>query len=466
MNLTELLEQTAERWPDKLAVIEGNTSLSYAGLLARTAVLAAQLQPFQIFPGSRVGLCFPNSINYVALTFALWRIGAVVVPIPTEYPESEVNTIAETMRLSAIISWQPRPGSTSWLPEIFFTKLESETAPDNHGLNLAFIRFTSGTTGERKGVALCHESIRDRVVAANQALRLGPDDTVMWCLPMAHHFLVTIVLYLSVGATIVLARHVLARPFLESINHHRGTVLYAAPFHYALLARDNSGSQLASVRLAVSTTCALPSDVAENFQQRFGLPLTQALGVIELGLVCVNDNPIARPKSVGRPSSAYAVRICQPDAAGFGEVQFSGPGFFDAYDHPWTTREQLMPDNWFATGDIGCVDAQGYLQLAGRKAAVINLAGRKIFPEEIEAVLNRHPAVREARVFGVAHRQVGETVEAEVAVHHAIEPDALRDFCRLHLSIEKIPSRITLVPAIAKTAVTGKIRRVSVATPA
>ena len=464
MNLTELLDKTAGRWPNRVALIEGNSPLSYAELQGRITALADQIQPLQLAHGSRVGLCFPNSINYVALTFALWRLNASVVPIPTEYTEEEVATIATTMSLAAIISWRPLAGSAPLLPDVYFTPLPLATPPDNHGLNLAFIRFTSGTTNARKGVALTHETIRDRIAAANKTLRISADDTVIWCLPMAHHFLVTIVLYLSAGATIVLARHVLAKPFLEAVNRWRGTVLYAAPFHYALLARDDSATQLPSVRLAVSTTCALPQAVAENFQRRFNLPLTQALGVIELGLVCVNDDPAARPESVGRPQPDYTLRICQPDDDGYGEVQFSGPGFFDAYTNPWTPRETLMPDGWFATGDIGRVDAQGYLQLAGRKAAVINLAGRKVFPEEIEAVLNRHPAVSESRVFGTPHRHLGETVEAEVAVRADVASDTLRDFCRAHLSVEKIPSRITIVPLIAKTVVTGKIRRAAAPT--
>src|SRR5207245_1949782 len=117
---------------------------------------------------------------------------------------------------------------------------------------------TSGTTNARKGVVLSHETIRDRVAVANRALGIGPEDTVMWSLPMSHHFLITIVLYLSKGATIVLARQFLARPFLEAVNRWRGTVLYGVPFHYALLAGDRSGTKLSSVRLAISTTCALP----------------------------------------------------------------------------------------------------------------------------------------------------------------------------------------------------------------
>jgi long-chain acyl-CoA synthetase len=460
MNVTELLDKTAGRWQQKPALIEGEIILSYAGLIQKIAELAAQLHMLQVQPGCRVGLCLPNSINYVALTFALWRVKAVVVPIPTECTDEESSNIAETMRLEAIIGQKPRGKSAQLSADCFFTKMAPATLPDNHGLNIAFIRFTSGTTSARKGVVLSHETIRDRIAAANKSLRIAPDDTVIWCLPMSHHFLVTIVLYLSVGATIVLARHVLARPFLEAINRWRGTVLYAAPFHYALLARDNSDAKISSVRLAVATTCSLPQDVAENFHQRFGLRLTSALGVIELGLVCVNDDSAARADSVGRPQPDYAVHIRNPDPDGYGEVVFAGPGFFDAYDNPWTTREQLMPDGWFATGDIGRVDTQGYLFLVGRKVAVINLAGRKVFPEEIETVLNRHPAVRESRVFGTTHSHLGETVEAEIVLH---QPDAgldsVRAFCREQLASYKIPTRFTIVSALPRTPVTGKIRR-------
>jgi long-chain acyl-CoA synthetase len=460
MNLMELLDQTASNWPKKTALKEGETVVSYAKLVEAINIFALQLLTFQSSAGCRVGLCLPNSINYVALTFALWRINAVVVPIPMECTEEEFLNIVATMRLEAVITQKPRGQSAPLQPDCFFTKLLPPSPPDNHGLNIAFIRFTSGTTSARKGVVLSHETIRDRIAASNKFLRIGPDDTVIWCLPMSHHFLVTIVLYMSVGATVVLARHVLAQPFLEAVNRWHGTVLYAAPFHYALLARDNSGAKISSVRLAVSTTCSLPQDVAENFRQRFGLRLTPALGVIELGLVCVNDDPAARQDSVGRPQPDYAVQIRNPDHDGYGEVVFAGPGFFDAYDNPWTPREQLMPDGWFATGDIGRIDAQGYLFLAGRKVAVINLAGRKVFPEEIESVLNRHPDVRESRVFGATHPHLGETVEAEIVLNQpGAGLDSVRVFCREHLASYKIPTRFTVVNALPRTPVTGKIRR-------
>lgn len=460
MNLTELLDKAASQWPQKPALIEGDVVVSYAALVVQIAEWTAKLEG--VLPnGGRVGLCFPNGIDYVALTFALWRINAVVVPIPMESTEEELSTIAETMQLEGMLSPKPHAPGTALAAECFFTKLTPSPPPDNHGMNIAFIRFTSGTTNARKGVVLCHETVRDRVVSANHALRIGPEDVVMWSLPMSHHFLITIVLYLKAGATIVLARHVLAKPYLEAVNRWQGTVLYAAPFHFALLARDRSGVKLPTVRLAVSTTCALPQDVAEDFFKRFDRPLVQGLGIIELGLVSLNaDDARHRWNSVGRPVGNFRVQVVAPDEEGCGEIAVSGPGMFDAYAAPWLPREQVARDGWFTTGDVGWIDADGFLFLAGRKSAVINLAGRKVFPEEIEAVLNRHPAVRESRAYGRRHAHLGEVVEADVVLENAdADPETVRDFCRAHLASYKIPTRLHVVEALPRTVVTGKIRR-------
>jgi long-chain acyl-CoA synthetase len=464
MNLTELLEKAASFWPQKPALVEGNRILTYAALLEEVNSWAGRFPAPAFPPGSRIGLAFPNGIPYVALTYALWRLHAVVVPIPTECTEAEVEEIAHALQLDAMVSEKSRPGSVAIGANCFLTRLQPATAPDNHGMNIAFIRFTSGTTSARKGVVLTHETIRDRVTAANQALHITSQDTVIWCLPMSHHFLVTIVLYLAEGATVVLARHVLAAPFLEAVNRWHGTVLYASPFHFGLLARDNSGVQIPSVRLAVSTTCPLTEDVAMEFQKRFHIPLAQALGVIELGLVSVNlADPSGRWNSVGRPVKSFEVQIISPDENGVGEVAVRGPGMCDAYAAPWWPRERFAPDGWFSTGDIGRMDADGFLFLLSRKKAVINLAGRKVFPEEIETVLNRHPAVRESRAFGRSHPHLGEVIEAELVLEDGeTNLEGVRAFCREHLASYKIPARLHVVPALPRTAVTGKIRREAV----
>jgi len=461
MNLIELLENSARRWPRKTAFVEDGAEISYAALVEKTDLFAEKLSLLSLPPGSRVGLCFPNCVNYVALTYALWKINAIVVPVPTECPPEELNEIAATMELAAILSQKPLAQGEPLAPEIFVSRLKLAAPPDNHGLNIAFIRFTSGTTNARKGVVLCHETIRDRVATANKAFCITENDIVIWCLPMAHHFLITIVLYLNVGATVVLARHVTAKPFLEAVNRWRGTILYAAPFHFSLLARDNSAVQIESVRLAVSTTCALPPEVAQDFFKRFGKTLVPALGIIELGLVALNtDDPLTRWNSVGKPVADFSVKILSPDENGVGEVAVAGPGICDAYAAPWQPREKILREGWFVTGDLGKFDADGFLFLLSRKTAVINLAGRKVFPEEIEAVLNRHPAIRESRVFGRVHPHLGEVVEAEIVLSaENASTENLSHFCREHLASYKIPTRFHTVPALPRTPVTGKIIR-------
>lgn len=463
MNLIELLNRSAAQWPQKTALVEDSAVMTYAELAQHVSELAGQLQLQQLRPGNRIGLAFPNGIAYVALTFALWRLEVVVVPVPTECPAEEIAEIATTMQLAGILTPQPRGGGVAVAPGCFFAKLQPTSPPDNHGLNLAFIRFTSGTTSARKGVALSHETIRDRVCSANKAFRITSADTVIWCLPMAHHFLITIVLYVEVGATMVLARHVTAKPFLAAVERWQGTVLYAAPFHYAMWARDNSTVQIPSVRLAVSTTCALPQNVAEDFFRRFSLPLVQGLGVIELGLVALNTAaPRAKWNSVGAVAGDFKFRIVNPDGTGCGELAVSGPGMFDAYVAPWISRDQVLRDGWWFTGDLGRGDESGFLYLLSRTTAVINLAGRKVFPEEIEAVLDRHPAVRESRVYGRLHPHLGEVVEAEIVLSSPeANLDSVPAYCREHLASYKIPTRFTVVAALPRTPVTGKILRAS-----
>lgn len=461
MNLIELLDKSAASWPDKSAFIEGENQVTYSALARQVHSTAAVLAELSLQPRSRIGLHFPNSSAHVELTFALWKLGAVVVPVPVEGADSEMAEIVESLQLDALVSPAPRSHSIQVRPDCHLTRYARNPRASQHDLNLAFIRFTSGTTSARKGVALTHETIRDRISTANQALQITSNDTVIWTLPMSHHFLVTIVLYLAQGATVVLARHLLATPFLDAVQRWRGTVLYASPFHYAMLAQDNSSTTIPTVRLAVSTTCSITGETARQFEKRFHLPLSQALGIIELGLVSLNSTDASRRwNSVGRPLPDFKVQLLSPDETGAGELAIRGPGMFDAYAAPWMPRELVAPDGWFLTGDIARFDGDGYLYLLSRKTAAINLAGRKIFPEEIEAVLNRHPAIRESRAFGRPHPHLGEVIEADLVLEgDASALDSIRAHCRAHLASYKIPSRLHVVAELPRTSVTGKIRR-------
>src|SRR5262249_7833707 len=152
---------------------------------------------------------------------------------------------------------------------------------------------------------------------------------------------------------------------------------------------------LPGVRLAVSTTTGLRRPTAETFHRRFGLPVTQALGIIEVGLPFINvDFAADRAEGVGRVLPAYRLRT---DAGGLGphmqEILLAGPGFLDAYYEPWRSREEIMPDGWFRTGDVGELDGDGCLFLRGRTKDLIDVLGMKFFPQEVEAVLLSHQGV-------------------------------------------------------------------------
>ncbi|MDX1649480.1 MAG: fatty acid--CoA ligase family protein, partial [Myxococcota bacterium] len=338
-------------------------------------------------------------------------------------------------------------------------------------LEPAYLRFTSGTTSARKGVILSHARIAERLEAANAGLRIGAGDRILWLLPMAHHFVVSILLYLRSGATILLPAASLARPTLEIGAREGATVLYASPFHHHLLSKDASDLGLPTLRLAISTAEGLRADVAERFRTRFGLPLCQALGIIEVGLPVINlEEAATKPLALGRPLPAYEVWLRDEHGAPVqgpgspertGEICIRGPGLFDAYLEPWTPSARIVEPDGFRTGDQGFFDADGTLHMAGRRKSRINMAGMKFFAEEVEAVLTQHPGVRECRVTAREHPHLGEIPEAEIVAEDPLRPPGRGELvahCRAALPTYKIPRAFRVVDALPRT-VTGKVRR-------
>jgi long-chain acyl-CoA synthetase len=224
--------------------------------------------------------------------------------------------------------------------------------------------------------------------------------------------------------------------------------------------------RLGPVRAALSTTAGLPPEVATAFESACGLPLGQAYGIIEAGLPCINTRGAGEPAdSVGRAVPGYDVAIVTADGAAepagvVGEVGIRGTGLFSGYHRPWQPRAALLRNGWFLTGDVGELDAMGRLTLRGRTKSTIVVAGMKVFPEEVEAVLDRQPGVRASRVVARAHPRMGEVPVAEVVPDGGTTPDprALGAACAEVLSSFKVPVEFRIVDAIPRTA-GGKIRR-------
>lgn len=459
MNIVDLIFGKVP--PEQPALIAGERAWSYGKLEEKSVEFAEWLRGCDGFPRSgapRIGLACENGADYIVMALGILKAGACLVPLAEELTECEREEIIARTGLHGVVSgpnaaWQALAGGP----------LDCEA--DYAALGPAFIRFSSGTTGRSKGVVLSHRTLLERISAANEGLEIGPDDRVLWLLPMAHHFAVSIILYLYHGACTILSPSALAEDVLSAAEAHAATVIYASPFHFSLLAADGGSFAWPGLRMAVSSAAPLPAVTAESFAKRFGKPLVQGLGIIEVGLPVLNLNGAAdAPAALGLPLPAYDVELRDDGGAalsdGVGELWVRGPGMFDAYLSPWRTREEICVGGWFATGDLAERDAEGRLFLRGRKKSVLNIGGMKVFPEEIEAVLNRHPAVKLSRVAGHEHPVMGTIPVADVVLHEAAgaAPRELADWCRASLSAFKVPARMRLVAELDTTA-SGKLRR-------
>lgn len=467
MNIVDLIRQETSELRRHTAVVDGDLRLSYGELLDAAGRLAEELARRGVERFHRVGLLCEDSADYIVCSLAILSLSAAVVPISPEQADDEIEAIIRGIDLDVVLAESRYRPDGDQLPTGLFsarsftlTRRQANRAPEGYyGVNPAFIRFTSGTTGSSKGVVLSHEAIAERTDAADKGLHITADDTVLWVLSMSFHFVVTILLFLRRGATIVLCGRNIPHSLVEGICRHNGTFIYASPFHYALLARsgDLADDALAGVRMAVSTAMKLPKETAEQFAARFGMPLTEAYGIIEIGLPIIWER-----ESVGRVLPDFQLQIVEPDGDGVGEIRLKGKGMLDAYYSPWRGRQEIMPDGWFATGDLGRVDADGFVHLAGRKKEVIIFAGMKVFPQEVEEVINRFPGVRDSQVYPVPHPGFGELPVARVVLADGMDGPAIEDelqrFCYGHLSRYKVPKDFIFVDSLPKTA-SGKTRR-------
>jgi len=465
MNLAELIFQRTQA--DSVAVIDHQISYSYGFLAEKSAEIAARLLGIHaVGRAARIGLKCRDGFSYIALSLGILRANACFVPIAPELSKAECQSLIELLHLDGVITEGEDLGEFSY--EVTPHGAGCPWQVPFEGLNPALIRFSSGTTGTSKGIVLSHETLLARIIAANDGLQIGPQDRVLWVLSMAHHFAVSILLYLWNGAAILIPEAHLATDFLTTARDHGATVLYGAPFHYLLLISSEEKIPWPSLRLAVSTTAGLAPQVAADFLAKYGLHPVQALGVMEVGLPFLNiSEPEKRPTSIGRPQPAFEARLLTSEGQQVlpgeeGELFLKGPGIFDAYISPWKIRGELLRNGeWFATGDIARADEEGFYYLLGRTKAVINVGGMKFFPEEVENLLCSHPGVSDARVMGRVHPTFGSVPVAEIVPtgNPQVSASELTMLCKKQLARYKIPVEMLFVDAIPKTPSGKTLRR-------
>jgi long-chain acyl-CoA synthetase len=477
MNVYDTLSRSAQDWPRRTAIVDADGSLDYQSLWRQIEALRTQLAALDIREGQGVGIRARNGRAFVIGALAALGCGAVVMPIHHQMKPDELAEMLQRAPLAAILDdgsarTPAGPGleshdltASNGLRFLRAPGPVPPLAPDIPGA--AFVRFTSGTTGAAKGVALTHAGVLERTRAANAGLQLSSEDRVLWVLPMAYHFYVSILLYLEVGAAIIVGPDYLAGSILDAAIEHQATFLYVTPMHVRLLTAESSGRALpASLQRVMSVSSRLDPQAARDFMARYHVPVVQGYGIIEVGLPIMNTAEAAdHPESIGRPLPGFEAAILndalQPAPAGqTGQLALRGPGMFAGYLSPPRRREEVLRQGWFLTGDLAHLDPAGRIVLDGRTTSVIHVAGHKVFPEEVAAVLDTHPAVLRSRVTARPHPQLGEAVHAEVLLRNGSSPTVSEDiltFCRRRLSNHKVPNSLDFVAELSLTA-SGKVR--------
>ncbi|MFJ8739331.1 long-chain fatty acid--CoA ligase [Embleya sp. NPDC127516] len=486
LGVAALLSDSALRFPDHVAVVEGETRVTYRQLWDDVLRCAAALRARGVRPGDRVALMLPNIALFPRVYYAIIAAGASVVPIHALLVADEVEFVLRHSGSVLAVSGGPLwPTALAAAEAAGIPVLEADheqpgepsaaahpTAADD----IAAILYTSGTTGRPKGARLTHLNlVLNATVCAQDLHELGPEDVVLGCLPLFHSYGQTCAMNaaLRAGATLVLMPRFDPADALDLIVREGVSVFMGVPTMFHALAEAASGRTMPSLRLAVSGGAALPVAVLERFETAFGAHVFEGYGLTETSPAATFNQRVLgrRPGTVGHAIRGVEVAVAAADVEAridllpvgtVGEVVIRGHNVFAGYlDDPEATAAAIV-DGWFRTGDLGVVDEDGFLSIVDRKKDLVIRGGYNVYPREVEEVLARHPAIAQVAVYGAAHEALGEEVHAAVVLRPAPTgtpaptPEELIAWSREHLGRHKYPRVIRPVDALP-LGPTGKI---------
>lgn len=516
----QMLEGSASRHGDRSALLFFGRKITFAALDDLAARFAAGLQRLGVDRGTPVSLHLPNSPQFVIAYYGILKAGGIAVPHNPLYTEREIEhqladsgaQVAVTLDMmyskvapaarrtgvrhlvvTAIQEYMPahlrllypikakREGHWVAVPpgadvHSFAALLREgrpqpvEASPDDPAL----YQYTGGTTGLPKAAVLTHRNLVCNALqaAAWNAATSQPGDRAMAVLPFFHIYGMTAVLNFSIwsGLGVILIPRFDVEMVLKAAHRLRPTVFHGVPTMYmALLNRpDLRRYDLRSVRTCISGAMGLPQEVQRSWETATGGRLVEGYGLTEASPIthCTPVQGHRRPGSIGVPFPDTDARIVDPETGRdlpvgeVGELAVRGPQVMRGYlNRPEETAATLRGE-WLFTGDMARMDADGFFYIVDRKKEMINVAGLKVYPREVEEVLYGHPAVREAAAIGVPEPMKGEVVKAFVALKEGATatPEELIAFCRVRLAPYKIPKAVEIRDTLPKSLI-GKILR-------
>ena len=522
LNVAHLLDRTVRLTPDRTAIVCGPTRLTYAQLDAMATRVAAGLLARGIGPGHRVVLTCPNVPYFPAIYFGILKAGATVVPINVLLKPAEIAFHLRDADASAYFCFEGTPelpmadmgkaafdeaGSVAHFvllprdpaapPPKFPVDATLAAFMKSHGGALptvatdpddtAVILYTSGTTGQPKGAELTHLNVLLNATSCSDILvvpcRTSLQEPVvsLITLPLFHSFgqVCQMVSGVHSGNTLVLLPRFEPLAAVQTMLAERVNLWCGVPTMYwalmDLLRRAEAGDPAAAgvdvgavaahMRLCVSGGAPMPVALLDEVASRLGVRILEGYGLSETSPVAT-FNHIERPSkpgTVGQPILGVEI-ACVTDggdavpAGERGEVVIRGPNVMKGYFRQPVATAEALRDGWFHTGDIGVVDADGYLSIVDRKKDMILRGGFNVYPREIEELLLTHPAVSQCAVIGVPDERLGEDVKAFLVCKpgQQVTADAVITWCRERLAVYKAPKYVEFREALPMGA-TGKI---------
>jgi long-chain acyl-CoA synthetase len=451
--------------------------------------------------GDKVGLLLPNVPHFPIAYYGILKLGAVVVPMNVLLKSDEIEYVLKDSDATALISWegfvgeaaaafsrvdackylvvaQPT-GSSNPLPagsNVFsFASIQQDSAPTfaltpTKPDDTAVILYTSGTTGKPKGAELTNFNMFFNAKFAGDSLMPSfPGDVVVCVLPLFHSFGQSSVLnaFIGRGCAISLVARFDPVKVLEVIQRDKVTHFEGVPtmFFGLLNCPERKNYDTSSIKVSVSGGSAMPVEVLEAFEREFGVAVLEGYGLSETSPTA-SFNLIDRPRkagSIGLPIWGVEMKVVddndQEVAQGQpGEIVIRGHNVMKGYYKRPEATAEAMRNDWFHSGDIAYVDAEGYFFIVDRKKDMIVRGGFNVYPREIEEVLYQHPAVREAAVIGVPDPKMGEEVKAYVALKpdKQATPEELIQFVKEKIAAYKYPREVEILEDLPKGP-TGKL---------
>ncbi|HEX8726429.1 MAG TPA: AMP-binding protein [Gemmatimonadaceae bacterium] len=455
--------------PDAIAVAgTPRGDVSYAGLARSVDALAAAFQDRDPAPGSRVGICARNTTEHLLALLATYAAGKVWVPLNPRNPRAELDAMIAATQATILVAEGER--TVAEMLAAFAGRAPVRVERDDEAP--AIIKFSGGSTGAPKPVVQSIRCLNAQADGLRDFFAFGANDVNLIAAPLTHGASCFVLPMLEVGARHVLVPGPKPEAVFDAVEAHGVTTMYAPPtLLYNLIESPRAPhADLRSLRHVIYSAAPMPPERIRDCQRVLGPVIETAYGQVEAPQIisAMRADELLRDEnltSVGRPSPVATVGIM--DASGallppneVGEIVVRGPLLMTGYlDRPGDTARTIV-DGWLHTGDLGTLDARGYLFIRGRLREVINTGGFKVYPAEVEDALARHPAVAESAVFGVEDARWGEAVSAAVVVRAGMSVDAgaLAAFVKSELGAVKAPKRIWFVARLERNAA-GKVSR-------